>query len=141
MAERTENYGLTIWGKEDECKSPAGLNGNFEMVDEVLAALAAGLCTFVRGSYIGTGAYPAREIEVGFQPSAVFLCTRGGSTMANGYVYGGWFFPDHPLRTESQYNYLASEVTEKGFTVSYSDSLKLATDTAGVTYYFLALKW
>ena len=36
MAEKTSNYGMTLWGREDEFKAPEGLNGNFEAVDEVM---------------------------------------------------------------------------------------------------------
>ena len=126
MAERTENYGLTIWGKEDEYTSPAGLNRNFEMVDEVLASKAEGTAisalqgkvtalvatlgamAVVAGTYQGkvspnTGVGDATEIVLGFRPKAVLAGTNSLSTPFVNVAVDG-----------ADTNYL--KITDTGFT-------------------------
>ena len=124
MAERTENYGLALWGAADEMERGT-VNGNWEAVDEALGAL-----TVVAGTYQGqintnTGKGKDTVITLGFRPRAVFaITTSNASPYANlaldgadtgclqikdsGFVTKGALnYMDNSSTTRNPYRYLA----------------------------------
>ena len=151
MAGTTENGGLTIWGKEDEFNGPAGLNGNFSVLDVVLAGKAegaalallqgavagkaeatavaalqsqmAGKAGMVIGSYLGDGA-ETRTVELGFRPKAIFV-TAGGN------LYNSLLGLDG-------YDSSAIKVKDIGFFMQKYNNTILNGD--GSRYYFLAFR-
>ena len=132
MAEKTSNYGMTLWGREDEFKAPEGLNGNFEAVDEVMGELQGQLdgVGYVLGSYAGNGSYP-RDIELGFYPKGVLLFNRDGRTYGNGTM-GGLFDRENELMTGSHHYAL---VTENGFRLGEDN-----TNVASCSYIYIAFR-
>ena len=127
MAERTEHFGLTLWGKEDEFQSPAGLNGNFAALDGAVAGLV------VTGSYAGDGA-TNRTIELGFAPRAVLVENKWG-VRANqtGYGYSGLALKGAGL------NDTTITLTDSGFALYYNGSYHNA-NRGGYTYYYVAFQ-
>ena len=132
MAGMTEHYGMTVWGREDELCSPAGINGNFEMMDGVMKEKAE----LVAGSYTGDGVN-RRTVELGFTPKSVFICRQDGMTGAPGsYIYGGVILPGVPLRTTS---YLAGQIEEGGFCVFLPDDC-VRTNVKGQIYFYWVVR-
>ena len=132
MGDRTKKYGLTVWGREDEFKSPEGLNGNFEAVEEALAGLQGQLdgVGYVLGSYAGNGSYP-RDIELGFYPKGVLLFNRDGRTGGSSTM-GGLFSRENDLMAGDNHYAL---ITETGFRLGASN-----TNSASYTYVYIAFR-
>ena len=132
MGGTTENYGLTVWGREDEFCSPEGINGNFEAVDEALGGL------FVFGSYSGNGA-ASRNIALGFQPRAVYLCTRSGiagTASGSEYSYGGLALRGNPVQLSGV---TAVSINTTGFSLSAPNGY-IRINVNGTTYYYCAVR-
>ena len=132
MTEKTAHYALTIWEREDEFRSPEGLNENFTALDGALAEKAE----LVVGSYTGNGVN-GRKVELGFTPKSVFVCHRDGITaLCDTYVYGGLFLPGLSLQAGSR---LTAEIVEGGFKV-YKQDDHVRINLSGTIYFFWALR-
>jgi len=86
----------------------------------------------VVGSYTGAGEN-TKTIHLGFQPKAVFLITKTGTTSSAGTTFGGLFAPGLPLGGSSAY----ATVTETGFTLNGINCRVTQNDQ---TYYYFCLK-
>lgn len=98
-----------------------------------------GKAEVVTGTYTGDGTFNQRVIELGFQPSCVILFTDMGQTHENNYVYGGCFFPGHPLIDYTK-NYSVAEVRDTGFLVNYYSSNRIYANISNITYYYIAFR-
>lgn len=114
MTEKTAHYALTIWEREDEFRSPEGLNENFTALDGALA----GKTELVMGSYTGNGV-DGRTVELGFTPKSVLICRQDGMMgSTNYYVYGGLLLPGISLQANG---YDAAAIVENGFQLYVPD--------------------
>ena len=126
MAERTENYGLALWGAADEMERGM-VNGNWEAVDGALGAL-----TVVAGTYQGTtnpntGKPLSQNIELGFRPRAVLAMTRAAATPFVNLAVDG-----------ADGGCLA--ITDTGFTATSSLNTMDGSSTGRNPYRYLALR-
>ena len=133
----TENYQLPLWAADDAFLRTE-FNDAHEKIDGALTEITAGVPKIVAGSYVGTGG--AREISLGFQPSAVLLFSCQGSTYSSADTYGGLIAPGMPLKCNAQTE-PAAEITETGFKVYGAQSNCCLTNAKNVTFYYIAFRW
>ena len=102
-----------------------------------VSATANAKASIVVGSYVGDGVN-GRDINLGFQPKAVFVFREDGVTCSGesgSGCYGGFFYPGHNLIRNSC---LCAEVVSNGFRV-HTESYA-GTNNSNKVYYYLALR-
>ena len=87
---QTEHYGLSQWEPEDSF-----LREEFNQDHRKIDAALAVKCEVVIGKIVGTGA-ATRDVELGFQPKAVYYEYNHASRHDNN-LSGGLAIPDSPL--------------------------------------------
>lgn len=97
---------------------------------EMLADLEA-----VKGSYTGNGE-ATRTIELGFTPSAVFVCKNDGVSFDGKTIYGGLAVTGSPAK--SPVGLEAVAVAENGFTAARAAGVN--TNMSLTTYNYVAVK-
>lgn len=136
MASYTEHYGLHQWEPEDPFLR-TDFNTDFLKIDTALGEKDES----VLGVYIGDGT-ESREITLGFQPRALYLCSQGGLFGAEEgmyKVYGGMAMPGHPVVDQGHNNEVAVEITATGFQV-HQEATYRKVNTSGWTYHYHALR-
>lgn len=132
MTEKTAHYALTIWEREDEFRSPEGLNENFTALDGALAEKAE----LVVGSYTGNGVN-GRKVELGFTPKSVLICRRDGVMgNTNAYVYGGLLLQGISLQANG---YDAAAIVENGFQL-YAPDDHIRINVNNSIYFYWAIR-
>ena len=134
MANYTQHYQLHQWEATDNFLR-TDFNTDFGKIDGALGSKAE----LVTGAYIGDGT-ASRTINLGFQPKAVYLCTRNGlAGMASGtyYIYGGLALTGKPLVMENGHE-VAMELTNTGFQLTYAPYRQVNVD--GWSYYYVAMR-
>ncbi len=109
---QTQNYQLPKWESTDRVMMST-FNDMTAKLDTALKTNADAIAAIgiVTGTYTGDATYP-REINLGFQPKLVLLCTQQGRTEHNGWVYGGIIMRGRVLGLEQ---YPVAELTANGF--------------------------
>ena len=142
---QTANYGLKQWEAWERPRR-GEINGALAAVDGViktavdsLAGQLADKSALVTGSFTGDGT-EGREIDLGFAPKAVYLCTDGGMAgiiSGSSSCYGGLMLPGIPLEVMGSSNQ-AGLLTENGFWVtSYYSAI---TNQENAIYCYIAMK-
>lgn len=89
----------------------------------------------VKGSYTGNG-MTTRTIELGFTPSAVFVCKNDGILNDGTTIYGGLAVTGSPVVSSDSINAVA--IAENGFTVARNAGVN--TNMSVTTYNYVAFK-
>lgn len=86
------------------------------------------------GSYAGNGA-TSRAFDLGFSPSAVFICRNDGATKDGSTMTGGLAVPNHPVTDGTT---VAIEITATGFTVHRGGNANL--NMSAKTYNYVVIR-
>ena len=129
LATFTEHYGLHQWEATDDFLR-TDFNTDFAKIDEAIGKAAEK--DYVAGTYTGDGA-AERVIELGFQPSVMFLERSTGERGASyGKPVAGMLLPGFPLNG-------STEITQTGFKVYHGTTVAdPQQNSVGAVYRYLA---
>ena len=152
--QKTQNYQLNQYEPQDAFLR-TNFNADNQKIDAALGQLSqrvdgkaerteldqtnasvAKKCEIYLGSYTGDGA-ESRNIELGFPPKAVYLCSqsgRAGEMYGSGYIYGGLVMPGKPVVMENNIE-KAVEVTGNGFRLTHDGYRRVNLEN--LNYYLL----
>ena len=136
MPNKTTNYQLNQWEPEDSFLR-TDFNEDNAKIEAALTEMARGSVKVITGTYTGTGG--RQEINLGFQPSAVFIYLHDGTTGYSDKVYGGLLLSGQSIYSTTGAG--AAGMTETGFWVTLDSGGKCYTSVSGRVYRYLALKW
>ena len=135
----TENYHLPQWDETDRIMRTdfnqmcADIESGIGMVEaKADEAFKPGKLPYVVGSYTGNGA--TLEVNVGFSPRFVIICSNSQSALSSGNV-GGVLLGSRNVHSERFY------VTETGFRLVYNSMyLQPAVNVNGFSYDYIAFQ-
>ena len=155
--QKTQNYQLNQYEPQDAFLR-TDFNADNQKIDAALGQLSqrvdgkaerteldqtnasvAKKCEIYLGSYTGDGA-ESRNIELGFPPKAVYLCSqsgRAGAMYGSGFTYGGLAMPGKPVVMDHSQN-VAVELTDTGFRLTHDGYRRVNLEN--LNYYYLAIK-